>query len=214
MSGTTKNLYKIVLLGDGGVGKSCLTIQLTQAQFVHGYDPTIENSYRKSAEVDGAVCVMDILDTAGQEEYRVLQDQYIHRGEGFLIIYSISSRASFELVLKFQQKIFMVKDEDKYFPMVIVGNKCDLPINEREVTLAEGQELAKRVGAPFFETSAKTRVNVEECFVECVREIRRRRAKDDGGGEPQPASTGQAAATGSGEKDAKAPKRRGGCVIL
>jgi GTPase KRas protein len=59
----------------------------------------------------------DILDTAGQEEYRVLQDQYIHRGEGFLIIYSISSRASFELVTKFQQKIFMVKDEDKYYPM-------------------------------------------------------------------------------------------------
>ena len=170
-----------MLLNDRGKGKSCLTIQLTQNQFVHEYDPTIENSYRKQVEVDGNISVMDILDTAGQEEYRVLQDQYIHRGEGFVVMYSVTSRASFELVTKFQQKIFMVKDEEEYFPMVIVGNKCDLD-DQREVTKDEGEELAKTIRCPFFETSAKARINVEECFIECVREIRKRR--DENGGVP------------------------------
>eukprot|EP01126_Amoeba_proteus_P050255 TRINITY_DN5923_c0_g1_i5.p1 TRINITY_DN5923_c0_g1~~TRINITY_DN5923_c0_g1_i5.p1 ORF type:complete len:112 (-),score=14.39 TRINITY_DN5923_c0_g1_i5:742-1077(-) len=92
---------------------------------------------------------MDILDTAGQEEYRVLQDQYIHRGEGFIILYSITSKASFELVTKFQQKIYMVKDEDQYYPMVIVGNKCDLN-DSREVSTQEGKSLAINLGCPFF----------------------------------------------------------------
>jgi len=202
-----KNLYKIVLLGDGGVGKSCLTIQLTQNQFVHEYDPTIENSYRKQVEVDGNISVMDILDTAGQEEYRVLQDQYIHRGEGFVVMYSVTSRASFELVTKFQQKIFMVKDEEEYFPMVIVGNKCDLD-DQREVTKDEGEELAKTIGCPFFETSAKTRINVEECFMECVREIRKRREEAGGGG-------GVGGTGGSKDKPGKPAKvKRGACLIL
>jgi len=169
-----KDLYKIVLLGDGGVGKSCLTIQLTQNQFVNEYDPTIENSYRKVINVDSEPCVMDILDTAGQEEYRVLQDQYIHRGEGFMILYSITSKHSFDLVSKFHHKIHVVKDEEEYFPMVIVGSKCDLE-DSREVSTEEGKELAKKFRCPFFETSAKVRTNVEESFIEVVREIKKRR---------------------------------------
>jgi len=121
-------------------------------------------------------------------------------------MYSVTSRASFELVTKFQQKIFMVKDEEEYFPMVIVGNKCDLD-DQREVTKDEGEELAKTIGCPFFETSAKTRINVEECFMECVREIRKRREEAGGG----PAGT----AGGSKEKPGKPMKgRRGGCLIL
>uniref|UniRef100_A0A6B2LJG6 small monomeric GTPase n=1 Tax=Arcella intermedia TaxID=1963864 RepID=A0A6B2LJG6_9EUKA len=197
------------MLGDGGVGKSCLTIQLTQNQFVHEYDPTIENSYRKQVEVDGNISVMDILDTAGQEEYRVLQDQYIHRGEGFVVMYSVTSRASFELVTKFQQKIFMVKDEETYFPMVIVGNKCDLD-DQREVTKEEGEELAKTIGCPFFETSAKTRINVEECFVECVREIRKRREESSGG----PAPAGGKKEGEKAKKPSSSSKVRGPCLIL
>jgi len=193
------------LKGDGGVGKSCLTIQLTQNQFVHEYDPTIENSYRKQVEVDGSVCVMDILDTAGQEEYRVLQDQYIHRGEGFVVMYSITSRASFELVTKFQQKIFMVKDEEEYYPMVIVGNKCDLE-DQREVTTDEGADLAKTIGCPFFETSAKTRINVEESFMEVVREIRKRRDQEEGGVKGKPVKTDKG--------DKKAGKSKPRCTIL
>eukprot|EP01120_Amphizonella_sp_Union-15-10_P006273 TRINITY_DN1982_c0_g2_i1.p1 TRINITY_DN1982_c0_g2~~TRINITY_DN1982_c0_g2_i1.p1 ORF type:complete len:195 (-),score=35.54 TRINITY_DN1982_c0_g2_i1:113-697(-) len=175
-------LYKLVIVGDGGVGKSALTIQLTQNHFVHEYDPTIENSYRKQVEIDGEPCMLDILDTAGQEEYSAMRDQYIRTGQGFLIVYSVAARTSFEAVSNFREQILRVKDEDDY-PMIILGNKCDLEA-EREVTMIEGQSLAKGINCPFLETSAKARINVEEAFYEVVREIRKWNSKekeDDGG---------------------------------
>ena len=79
------NGYKLVVVGAGGVGKSALTIQLIQNQFMEEYDPTIEDSYRKQVVVDKEACYLDILDTAGQEEYSAMKDQYMRTGEGFLI---------------------------------------------------------------------------------------------------------------------------------
>lgn len=75
---------------------------------------------------------MDVLDTAGQEEYSAMREQYMRTGEGFLLIYSITSRQSFEEIMTFQQQILRVKDKD-YFPIIVVGNKCDLD-NERVVS--------------------------------------------------------------------------------
>lgn len=95
-----------------------------------------------------------------------------------MLLFSITSRASFELVPKFKQKIFMVKDEDKYFPMVLVGNKCDLN-DSRQVSTEDGKALANSIGCPFFESSAKTRINVESSFMEIVREIKKRKEKDN-----------------------------------
>ena len=144
--------YKLVVVGGGGVGKSCLTIQLIQSHFVDEYDPTIEgsslsphladrptdrpfqtDSYRKQCVIDDEVALLDVLDTAGQEEYSAMREQYMRTGEGFLLVYSITSRQSFEEILTFQQQILRVKDKD-YFPIIIVGNKCDLG-SEREVSL-------------------------------------------------------------------------------
>ena len=76
--------------------------------------------------------MLDVLDTAGQEEYSAMREQYMRTGEGFLLVYSITSRQSFDEILTFQQQILRVKDRD-YFPMIVVGNKCDLG-NEREVS--------------------------------------------------------------------------------
>eukprot|EP00002_Diphylleia_rotans_P022614 TRINITY_DN442_c0_g3_i1.p1 TRINITY_DN442_c0_g3~~TRINITY_DN442_c0_g3_i1.p1 ORF type:complete len:188 (+),score=45.87 TRINITY_DN442_c0_g3_i1:82-645(+) len=171
--------YKLVVVGGGGVGKSALTIQLIQNHFVDEYDPTIEDSYRKQVIIDEETCLLDILDTAGQEEYSAMRDQYMRTGEGFLCVYSITSRSSFDEVSSFRDQILRVKDADQV-PLVIVGNKSDLE-NERQVSTAEGRELAKSVGCPFMETSAKTRVNVEECFFELVREIRRQKNNSDAG---------------------------------
>lgn len=117
----------------------------------------------------------------------------IRSGQGFLIVYSIANRRSFEELGEFRDAILRVKDTDR-FPMIIVGNKCDLEAS-REVTTIEGQELAKSYGCPFVETSAKTRTRVDECFFELVKEIRRHEStgagpKDDGTKKPTTKSAG------------------------
>eukprot|EP00164_Ancoracysta_twista_P001077 GFYU01001408.1.p1 GENE.GFYU01001408.1~~GFYU01001408.1.p1 ORF type:complete len:187 (-),score=74.12 GFYU01001408.1:576-1136(-) len=164
--------YKLVVLGGGGVGKSALTIRLVTNNFLEEYDPTIEDSYRKQAVIDEKTALLDILDTAGQEEYNTMQDQWIRDGKGFLLVYSIASRQTFDEVQSFHQKILQVKDSDNV-PMVLVGNKCDLPDDERRVTSQEGGDLASSFNCPFIETSAKQPLNVEDAFFKLVREIRK-----------------------------------------
>lgn len=94
------------------MGKSALTIQFIQTTFVEDYDPTIEDSYRKQCVIDKEVALIDVLDTAGQEEYKPMRDQYMRGGEGFLIVYSITDRNSFEETKEFHQNILRVKDAD------------------------------------------------------------------------------------------------------
>ncbi|KAJ3032785.1 Ras GTPase [Rhizophlyctis rosea] len=162
--------YKLVVVGGGGVGKSALTIQFIQSQFVDEYDPTIEDSYRKQCIIDNEPALLDVLDTAGQEEYSAMREQYMRSGEGFLLVYTITSRSSFEEIDAFHQQILRVKDKDS-FPVVLVGNKCDLD-HDRAVGVNEGKEAAKRYGCRFLETSARMRVNVDEAFFALVRAIR------------------------------------------
>uniref|UniRef100_A0A8C4TNI3 small monomeric GTPase n=1 Tax=Erpetoichthys calabaricus TaxID=27687 RepID=A0A8C4TNI3_ERPCA len=168
--------YKLVVVGAGGVGKSALTIQLIQNHFVDEYDPTIEDSYRKQVVIDGETCLLDILDTAGQEEYSAMRDQYMRTGEGFLCVFAINNLKSFEDVHLYRSQINRVKDSDDV-PMVLVGNKCDLP--SRTVETKPAQELAKSYGIPFVETSAKTRQGVEDAFYTLVREIRKHKEKNN-----------------------------------
>ncbi|KAF9060476.1 ras protein [Rhodocollybia butyracea] len=173
MAGRTTFLreYKLVVVGGGGVGKSALTIQFIQSHFVDEYDPTIEDSYRKQCVIDDEVALLDVLDTAGQEEYGAMREQYMRTGEGFLLVYSITSRNSFEEISTFHQQILRVKDQDT-FPVVVVANKCDLEY-ERQVGMNEGRDLARHFGCKFIETSAKQRINVDEAFSNLVREIRK-----------------------------------------
>jgi len=168
-----KTEYKLTVLGSGGVGKTAFTIQMCSNHFVEYYDPTIESSYRRQVVVDDSVCVLDVLDTAGQEEYSALRSQWIGGGEGFLILYSIIQRSSFDEVEEHRRQIFQVKDVSfsNAPPIVLVGNKADLT-QDREVSFQEGQHLAKLWGSSFFETSAKTRQNIDEAFFEVVRMIR------------------------------------------
>lgn len=107
------------------------------------------------------------------EEYTALRDQWIRDGEGFLLVYSITSRSTFERIERFRDQIFRVKDVDNV-PMMLVGNKCD-KVTDREVTREEGYAMAKRLGCDFIETSAKTCVNVERSFYQVVKIIRAQR---------------------------------------
>jgi len=161
--------YKLVVVGAGGVGKSALTIQLIQNHFVDEYDPTIEDSYRKQVVIDGETCLLDILDTAGQEEYSAMRDQYMRTGEGFLCVFAIDNMKSFEDIESYRGQIRRVKDADD-IPMILVGNKIDLPRREVDAKLAQG--YAKNHHMPYIETSAKTRQGVDDAFYTLVREIR------------------------------------------
>lgn len=169
--------YKIVVLGGGGVGKSALTIRLITDNFLDEYDPTIEDSYRMQVEIDGATALLDILDTAGQEEFASMQDQWMREGKGFLLVYSIVNRSTFEELDELYRKILRAKDVNKV-PLVIAGNKCDLrdTSDPRQVTKEEAAKLAGSFGCSHFETSAKERINNKECFFQVVREIRKAEA--------------------------------------
>ncbi|KAM3958357.1 ras-like protein 1 isoform 2-T2 [Aphomia sociella] len=159
--------YKLVVVGAGGVGKSALTIQLIQNHFVDEYDPTIEDSYRKQVVIDGETCLLDILDTAGQEEYSAMRDQYMRTGEGFLLVFAVNSAKSFEDIGSYREQIKRVKDAEEV-PMVLVGNKCDLQAWAVDMT-----QVARSYDVPFVETSAKTRMGVDDAFYTLVREIRK-----------------------------------------
>ncbi|KAL7417387.1 putative small G-protein Ras1 [Mrakia frigida] len=208
--------YKLVVVGGGGVGKSALTIQFIQSHFVDEYDPTIEDSYRKQCIIDEEVALLDVLDTAGQEEYGAMREQYMRTGEGFLLVYSITSRNSFEEISQFHQQILRVKDKD-FFPVLVVANKADLEY-ERQVGVHEGRELAKHFGTTCIETSAKQRVNVDEAFMLLVRNIRKYN-KDTNPAAPTKANGGDQTTNGNGghtplKQDSHGGGCCSGCVVL
>ncbi|KAK3883646.1 hypothetical protein Pcinc_012056 [Petrolisthes cinctipes] len=173
-------VFRIVVLGEGGVGKSALTLQFVSHNFLEYHDPTIEDAYQRQAVIDGEPALLDILDTAGQIEFTAMREQYMRCGEGFLICYSLTDRRSFDEVIAYKKLITKVRASDP-ISVVLVGNKVDLddPMH-RKVSTEEGQALAQAWGCPFFETSAALRHFVDDAFHMLVREIRKRQSKPDG----------------------------------
>jgi GTPase KRas protein len=163
--------YHVVIVGSGGVGKSAMTVLFVHDYFVEQYDPTIEDSYRKQITVDKVPCLLHILDTAGQEDYSAMRDQYMKRGQGFVVVFALTKRNTFTEIEMIRQRIFRAKDRENV-PIVVSGNKSDL-VDERQVNIQEATQYCHTLGCPFFVTSAKTRQNVEETFMELIREIRK-----------------------------------------
>lgn len=165
--------YKLVVLGAGGVGKSCLTVQFVQGIYIDTYDPTIEDSYCKEIEVDGRACNLEILDTAGVAQFTAMRELYIKNGQGFILVYSVTDKKSLEELLAIREQIIRIKGTNN-IPMVLVGNKCDLT-EERELEPEDGISVSKEWNkVPFYETSAVYRMNVDDAFVDVVRQIIRR----------------------------------------
>jgi len=165
-------LYRVVFLGDGGVGKSALIIQFVKNLFMTDYDATIENTYRKAVTLNERTDMLEIVDTAGQECYSVMRDQYIRSGQGFVLMYSVLSRSSFDQIKRLYQQICAVKELDA-FPVVLAGNKADV-LDCRQVYLQDGEDLVRSLGphVRFLETSAKTRTGVDDVFNTLVRQLR------------------------------------------
>jgi len=172
--------YKVVMMGGGGVGKSAITIRFIQNHFLLDYDPTIEDSYRKQVRIDEETAVLEVLDTAGQEEYSAMRENWIRYGEGFFLVYSIDSQLSFEKeITPLLRHLERVRDADiTEVPLILFGNKCDL-VNQRQVSFDEAKDMARKLGSQVFEGSAKTGQNIDESFFEIVRSIRRKRIGND-----------------------------------
>ncbi|KAG0217079.1 hypothetical protein BGX33_011509 [Mortierella sp. NVP41] len=173
----TGQRFSIVVVGDGAVGKSAMTLRFLRDQFHDEYDPTIEDSYCKHIEVDGQDYTLDIIDTAGQHEYRGhWNDQFMRAGDGFICVYSIASMGSFNELAVFRNQIWQAKESEQV-PMIVAANKNDL--NEsRQVDGEIGMEFARLSNALYIETSAKTGFNIHEVIHELVREIMRARQRE------------------------------------
>jgi len=165
--------YRIVVLGDGGGGKSALTLQYVQHNFIDYHDPTIEDAYQQRTVIDSEPCLLDILDTAGQVEFTAMREQYMRCGEGFIICYSITDRHSFNEAVEYRNLITKVRATEEV-PVILVANKVDLEQTRRLVETSEGQALATKFGCSFYETSAAHRRHVDDVFHTLVREIRKR----------------------------------------
>ena len=158
--------YKVTLLGAGGVGKSALTLRIISGVFTPTYNPTVEDYYRHDTQVDGVgPCIVEILDTAGTEQFASMRQLYISNCRAFALVYSVDDRASFDETVEIYHQIVAAVDHPSEITVILVGNKCDLE-ECREVETAEGKQVAKTVmnNCTFVETSAKDGTNVQKFF--------------------------------------------------
>ncbi|KAF2129757.1 ras-domain-containing protein [Dothidotthia symphoricarpi CBS 119687] len=184
----------ITVCGDGGCGKSSITLRLVRSQWTSEYDPTIEDSYSVTRTVDGHPYYLMLTDTAGQEEYRGLWAASNLRSDAFLLVYDITSANSLDALDHFMEMIDMEEEgriDNGKVPLVkiVAGNKCDLQAT-RVIKAQTGLEWARKRGCGFMETSARDMVNIEETFALLVRRVvEARRLAAGQGTAPQPYRT-------------------------
>ncbi|KAI9114054.1 hypothetical protein K1719_015305 [Acacia pycnantha] len=162
-------LFKAVLIGDSGVGKSNLLSRFAKDEFRLDSKPTIgvEFAYR-NVKVGDKLIKAQIWDTAGQERFRAITSSYYRGALGALLVYDISRRSSYESVRKWLWELREFGNEDMV--VILVGNKCDLE-QSREVEKEEGKGFAETEGLCFMETSALQNVNVEDAFLQMITKI-------------------------------------------
>nr|ANM86721.1 putative Rheb small monomeric GTPase RhbA [Cladonia uncialis subsp. uncialis]AUW30985.1 putative Rheb small monomeric GTPase RhbA [Cladonia uncialis subsp. uncialis] len=161
---------KMAVVGSRSVGKSSLTVQFVEGHFVDSYYPTIENNFGKVIKHRGQDFATEIVDTAGQDEYSILNSKHFIGIHGYMLVYSVASKQSFEMVRTLRDKILNHLGAD-WVPMVIVGNKSDLRSDQRQVPIEDGRKLAEEFNCSFTEASARLNTNVARAFEMMVAEI-------------------------------------------
>ena len=175
-------LYKILLLGDSSVGKTCFLMRYSDNTFQEIHMSTIGLDYKlKNVQLDdGKIVKIQIWDTAGQDRFRSITKNYYKGAHGIILIYDVTSRKTFENVKNW---VSQIKEEvsDKVI-IILVGNKIDDESN-RKVSKEEGKKMAKDCGLDFFETSAKSGLNIDSTFNELVKKTVETYSKIDGKGD-------------------------------
>lgn len=165
-------LIKLLLIGDSGVGKSCLLLRFSDDSFTTSFITTIGIDFKiKTIELDGKRIKLQIWDTAGQERFRTITTAYYRGAMGILLVYDVTDEQSFQNIRNWIRNIeqHAADNVDK----ILVGNKCDM-ISEKVVETARGQALADEYSIKFFETSAKSDINVVEAFTSIAQDIKKR----------------------------------------
>ncbi|XP_019383997.1 PREDICTED: GTPase RhebL1 isoform X1 [Gavialis gangeticus] len=145
---------KVVILGYRSVGKTSLAHQFVEGEFLECYDPTVESTYNKMLVVGKDEFHLQLVDTAGQDEYTILPHSFVIGIHGYVLVYSVTSLRSFQVVKTLHNKLYESRGKTR-MPVVLVGNKADLSLESREVKTDEGKKLADSWGAIFLESSAK-----------------------------------------------------------
>ncbi|XP_059827818.1 GTP-binding protein Rheb isoform X1 [Hypanus sabinus] len=153
------------------IGKSSLTIQFVEGQFVDSYDPTIENTFTKLITVNGQDYHLQLVDTAGQDEYSIFPQTYSIDINGYILVYSVTSSKSFEVIKVIHEKLLDMVGKVQV-PIMLVGNKKDLHM-ERVISYEEGKSLADSWSAAFMESSAKENQTTVEVFKRIIMEAER-----------------------------------------
>ena len=175
-------LYKILLLGDSSVGKTCFLMRYSDNTFQEIHMSTIGLDYKlKNVQLDdGKIVKIQIWDTAGQDRFRSITKNYYKGAHGIILIYDVTSRKTYENIRNW---VTQIKEEvSEKVTIILVGNKIDDEKN-RKVTTEEGQNMAKECGLDFFETSAKSGVNIDSTFNELVKKTVEKYSKVDGKGD-------------------------------
>jgi len=178
-------LFKLLLIGDSGVGKSSLLLRFADDTYAESYISTIGVDFKiRTIELDGKTIKLQIWDTAGQERFRTITSSYYRGAHGIIIVYDVTDLDSFNNVKQWLKEIDRYACEN--VNKLLVGNKSDLQ-DKRAVAQAEAKAFAEELGVQFLETSAKNSINVEDAFMTMAREIKNRMTMD--GGAAAPSST-------------------------
>jgi len=181
-------IFKILLVGDSGVGKSCLLLRYTDNSFSETFISTIGVDFKiKTILVDGKTVKLQIWDTAGQERFKTITSSYYRGSDGIFIVYDITDPVSFNNLRVWLNEIDRYMGKGGY-KVLLVGNKAD-QVSSRAVQTAEAEEYASQLGCEFFETSAKENSNVEEIFEALSRSLKGAKIKETVQGVSPPGSS-------------------------
>jgi len=171
-------LVKLLLIGDSGVGKSCLLLRFTDDSFTTSFITTIGIDFKiRIFELDGKRIKLQIWDTAGQERFRTITTAYYRNAMGILLVYDVTDESSFNNIRNWIRNIEQHASDN--VNKILVGNKADMDESKRAVSTARGQALADEYGIKFFETSTKTNINVEQAFFSIAKDIMKRLSETD-----------------------------------